>query len=208
MAKSKTNKSVNKKSGSSARRGSSRAKRSAPARSEPPLQPPRPIRREVTGVVFLALAALMIIGWFNTDGAVVDFCTSFVKGLVGWGYYPAGPIFILIGLILLFHRGRPVGFRVFSALILPTLCASLAELMKNPPITGDLELSQAVSAFFASGKELKSGGVLGGLISNGLFMALGEFGTFLLLAVLFLFFLLIAFRGSLSGLFRSSGRRK
>ena len=160
------------KNSTAAKKSDSRAKKAASQQMEPPLEPPKPIRKEVSGVVFLCLAAFMIISYFNTDGAFIAFFAKLIKGLIGWGFWIAAPVFLLIGFILIFHHGKPVEFRVFSALLLPILFSAVAELVISKPDFTDADFTVLVNGLFESGTRMESGGVLGSLIAGGLNMAL------------------------------------
>lgn len=203
MAQRKSTSTSKKKSSTAPKKSSTRSKQSAAAKAAPPAEPPKPIRREIWGVVFLCLAAFMVISYFNTDGAFIAFFANLLKGLIGWGFWLAAPAFLLIALILFFHRGRPVDLRITSALLLPILFAAIAELLLGTPQTGDFDLRVAVGEYFVSGQRLASGGVFGGLIATGLRMAFSIYGAMPLLLLLFALFLIIALRGNLSGLFKS-----
>ena len=196
------------KNSTAAKKSDSRAKKAASQQMEPPLEPPKPIRKEVSGVVFLCLAAFMIISYFNTDGAFIAFFAKLIKGLIGWGFWIAAPVFLLIGFILIFHHGKPVEFRVFSALLLPILFSAVAELVISKPDFTDADFTVLVNGLFESGTRMESGGVLGSLIAGGLNMALSIFGALPLLLLLLLFFTAISLRGNLKGLFSGKKKRK
>ena len=201
-----TTKSPSKTAKSTKNTRSKQATRSA---SAPPSAPPRPIRREVTGFVFLCLAAFMVISHFNSDGAFIAFFANLVKGLVGWGFWITPLVFLLIAIILFFHRGRPVAFRVFSAILLPILFAAIAELFTNPKLSSDpFNLKTSIDKLFISGQKLDSGGVVGGLIAQGLNSAFSPIGAGFLLIIAFLFFLIIALRGGFSGFFKGFKKPK
>ena len=63
-----------KKSSASAKGGSSRAKKT-------PEPQKRPVRREVWGVVLLALALFTGVSYFNADGIFIDWFALLLKGL-------------------------------------------------------------------------------------------------------------------------------
>ena len=217
MAQSKST-SNTKKSTSTAKKSSAktakntkttRTKQTSRSASAPPSAPPRPIRREVTGFVFLCLAIFLVISHFNSDGAFVSFFANLVKGLAGWGFWITPPAFLLIAIILFFHRGKPVAFRVFSAMMLPILFAAIAELLTNPKLSSDpFNLKDSVEKYFVSGQKLDSGGVVGGLIARGLNSAFSHIGAGFLLVIAFLFFLIIALRGGFSGFFKGFRKPK
>ena len=201
--KSKTKTAKKKPAAKSApKKTDAKPKKSRAAAAAPPPEPPQPIDRELTGLLFLCLAVFVIIGFFNTDGAVIAFLADFIKGLIGWGFWLTAPAFLFCALILFFHHGRPVELRIFSALTLPVLFAAVAHLMKGGMELERFDLSLEVEALFVSGQELASGGVVGGLLAEGLTMALSIYGAWLLLSLLFLLFLVLMLRGGLRGLKR------
>ena len=80
---------------------------------------PRPVRREVGGVVCLVLALCVFVSYFGIRAIFIDWFAVLIKGLLGYGYWLFGPALVLAACILLFHHGRPVTLRVTSALLLP-----------------------------------------------------------------------------------------
>ncbi len=181
-------------------------KKSAPAPKKrvenavPPAPVGEPHRREIAGGVFLFLAALVIIGFFNREGAVVAYVIDFLGGLLGWGLYVTVPVFLVAALALFFHRGRPVAFRVFSLLLLPILFAGMAHLLFAEPVGESFDFKTSLDSFFLSGKDLASGGVVGGLIAEGTERAFSHIGGFLILLALFLIFLVIGLRLNLTAM--------
>ena len=137
--------------------------------------PARPIRREVGGVGLLVLAALSVVGLFNYGGAVTAGFTDILKGLIGYGYYILPVALLLGGLTLLRHRGRPVRFRVFSALVLPILLAALLNQIYFLNDSANSALPELTRTLFLKGQSLQSGGVVGGMLSLLLFEILKLF---------------------------------
>ena len=107
------------------------APRKSTASSKPsaPPEPVVPIRRELGGVLFFFLAVFIGISYFGVEGAFIEFFSHLVRGLAGYGYWLTAPIFLLISLILFFHRGRPVSFRVFCSLLIPIVTAAVIGLL-------------------------------------------------------------------------------
>lgn len=151
-------KSTAAKKQSTSRSGSSRAKKPAPP-------PQKPIRREVWGVVFLVLALCVGVSYFGIRAIFIDWFALLLKGLIGYGYYLAGPAFLLSGLILLFHHGRPVQLRVTCALVMPVLLGCLCHMVlckvDFPASAG------ALKQFWQTGTDLLSGGAVSGTIAEG-----------------------------------------
>ena len=208
MAASKTNaKSTSKKktAASSAKKsgGSSTSTKktgSSQTRSTPP-PAPQPVRREVWGVVFLFLAVFMVISHYNTDGAFIAFFSQFLKGMVGYGFWVVPASFVLCTYILFSHKGRPVDGRISCALLLPVFFAAIAELGMGLTKADGLDFQRMVGLLFYDGKNLISGGVLGGLLARGLEAAFSIYGAMPLLVLLFLACLILALRGSFKGMF-------
>ena len=81
-----------KKKTASASSGGSRANgagasgsRKKNSRSAPP--PKKPIRREVGGLVFLALALFSGVGYFQTEAIFIHLFSNLLKGLFGYGFW-------------------------------------------------------------------------------------------------------------------------
>ena len=197
MAKSK---STTKKKKAPAPKKSAPAPKKRTESAVPPAPVGEPHRREIAGGVFLFLAAVIGIGYFVREGAVVDYAFGFFSGLLGWGVYTVAPVFLIAALALFFHKGRPVAFRVFSLLLLPILFSALAHLSYADPLKDGFEIKSAVESFFESGRGLASGGVLGGLISVGCESAFSHIGGFLILLALFFVFLVIGLRLNLNSM--------
>ena len=120
----KANTTSTRKSGtSSASRSGSGGSRStasgsrAPSRAKAP--EPKPIRREVGGLVCLVLGIFTALGYFHMEGFVIDALCGAMKGLIGYGYWLLPPALLYAAFVLGFHHGRPVRLRVTCILMLP-----------------------------------------------------------------------------------------
>ena len=52
---------------------------------------PRPVRREVGGVVCLVLALCVFVSYFGIRAIFIDWFAVLIKGLLGYGYWLFGP---------------------------------------------------------------------------------------------------------------------
>ena len=200
MAQSKTS---TKNNGTTAKSGSGRKTQII----QP--EPPAPSHgREIGGVILLLLTAFVGISFFNTDGAVIAFIADLFKGLVGWGYYLAAPVFIISAVLLFSQKDKPVALRVTAALLLPVVFGALANLFFYDSMRENFEFQAAVVDLFSSGQEMNSGGALGGLVGVGMDMAFSIYGAVPILGIIFAVLLIIALRGNLSGLFSGMKRRE
>ena len=175
---------------------SSSKKTSAKAQPTQPPDPVVPVRREIGAVLSLFLALFVGISYFMNEGAFILFFSNLIKGLIGWGYWLTAPVFLLIAVILGFHRGRPVALRVFCALMIPILAASVMSLMmyKYQLDGGDIKIM--CSLLFEQGQRLDSAGVFGGLIAYALESAFSIYGALPVLLVGLVFAVIISFNGS------------
>ncbi len=181
------------------------------SRTAPPPPPKKngqsnPVIREsnggnvLGGVIFLLLAICSVISYFNTEGSFVAFFSTWLKGLLGWGFYLAAPAFAVAAFMLFLSDNRPIATRVFATVMLPILLAALAELMMNTPIRDGIGITAAMEDLFEDGRVMKSGGVVGGLIANGLNKTLSIYGALPLLLLAFLYCFVICCWGSVRGL--------
>lgn len=189
MAQSSKNTTAKKSAGrpAAARRTSTPAKHASAAKQ-------KPVRREVTGCVLAFFGLLTFIGYFDENAIAVGWLCGVVKGIVGWGFYIFPPVMLIAAYIMIFHHGRPVAFRLTSALLLPVLFGSLTHLLFSKLQLGTLSsLGAMTSALWSDGRAGTFGGVLSGFISYGLEKVFSIYGAFPLLLVAFIFFLLAAF---------------
>lgn len=213
MAQSKKTSTAKKTSGSKSsktttKKGSTKPaankKSSAPKKSKaaepvmPPPQAARPIRREVSALIFLFLAVFMVISHFNSDGSFIVFFANLIKGLVGWGFWCYVPAFLVAALILGFHKGLPVTLRVCCTLFIPVLIAAIGHLFFYGESYVGAEISYISGAFFEDGLEMYGGGAMGGLLAMSLGNALSLYGALPVLLVVLLVCIFITFKFSFS----------
>ena len=196
MAQSKKNSTASKNSSKSKTNSKGKAS-SKPVNTAPPEEPVLPIRRELCAVLFLFLAVFIAISYFKPEGSFILFFANLIKGLVGWGYWLCAAVFLMVAVILGFHRGRPVMLRSFCALLLPVLLAAILSLvLYEPPFQAKFDLKLTTGQLFESGQYLESAGVLGGLLAMGLEMAFSIYGALPVLVVAFVACAICAFSKS------------
>lgn len=153
----------------------------------PPEPPQGFLSRSIGAVVFVFLFILGVVSYFNTDGTVIRFFSEVIKGLIGPGFWLMAPVFLLVAFILATNKDKPVGFRVFCAFMLPVFFSAIVHLML---FNGDSITSrEGLENLFTLGKELKSGGVISGLIAIVLKNAFSAYAAYPVLILLFVFFL-------------------
>ncbi|MBM6887666.1 DNA translocase FtsK [Pseudoflavonifractor phocaeensis] len=165
--------------------------RSSGSRKKPA---PRPVRREVGAVVCLLLAIFSAFGYFHVQAIFIDVFCALVKGLIGYGYWLLPPMLLVASGILLFHRGRPVRFRVCCALLTPVLFGCLFHLLlAKGPYVWNLEL---VKTLWTQGEEMRSGGVVSGLVALSLTAVFSKIGAGVIIVLIAAIMLMVAFHVS------------
>ena len=188
MASTTQKKSTSAKKSGSGKSGSSRSKK--------PAQPQkRPIRREVGGVVLLALTLCVLVSYFHISAIFIDWLAVLLKGLFGYGYWLAGPALLLAALILLFHHGRPVRLRTACALLLPVMFGALGQIVRMMVREETYESSLGILAkLWTSGNEMASGGAVSGSLAIGSAAVFSQLVSLILFTVLFVVLLMAALR--------------
>lgn len=187
--KTQTKKTSAKKAGSS--KSSAAAKRNDT----------QPVRREVWAVICLCLSVFTFLGFFSADGLFISFIKSFMRGLIGGGYYLLPFSFLGCAVILGFHRGRPVRLRVVCSLLLPVILGCLLHLfICSTEYEWKWSMLKALYNDGMAGGAQMSGGAVAGFVAI-LFSALfSKIGSIIVLAACFIWLLLTVFNISISGI--------
>lgn len=166
----------------------------------------QPRRREVMAAVCFILALFSFIGYRNTDGAFIGFFTGLIKGFVGQGFYALPPALLLCSIILTFHRGRPVRYRVACTLLLTVVTGALTHLF-------GCKLAYEISFgmfphLWNDGRLLLAGGAVSGALTEVFLWLFGKTGAAILLICASLFMLLSAFNRTIAGIVDAIRRRE
>ncbi|MEG1857227.1 MAG: DNA translocase FtsK [Pseudoflavonifractor sp.] len=172
-----------KKSGTGSKSASSGRKKASPG--------PKPIRREIGAAVCLLLALFSAFGYFHVEAIFIDFFCNSVKGLLGYGFWLVPPMLLVSGVILLFHRGRPVRARVWCALLLPVLAGGLLHLFMAQGTY--LWNWQLVKTLWTEGKLLQSGGVISGVLALSFTAVFSKLGSEIVFIIGCIVLLMLAF---------------
>ena len=159
-----------------------------------------PRRREIMAAVCFILAAFTFIAYFNADGAFIGLFTGLVRGLVGHGFFYLAPALFLCAVVLTFHRGRPVAFRVCCTLLLCILAGALTHLFTRGA-GHEFEVSfTKVPILWTGGLELQSGGVISGGLAELFGWLFGAIGSTVVLIIATVALLLVAINRSVVGI--------
>ena len=175
---------------SSARKSTKKAKSTAAAATVK--EAPKPIRREVGAVVCLLIAGITALGYFGKHALFIDWIGILVKGLMGYAYWAFAPMLIVAAIVLFFHRGRPVRLRVWCCMLTPVIVGAIVHLFLARE-TYEWKFSM-VKELWKSGGELKSGGVISGILSQGLIAVVSKIGAGIIFFLLLIVFIIILTR--------------
>ena len=157
----------------------------------------RPIRREVGAGVCLLLGLCAALACFGIDAPGLNLLSLLFRGLIGAGLYIL-PFSLLMGfIILLLHDGRPVVLRVTCAMLLSVTIGALVHVFTGGAAAGADGL---IAALWQSGIDDVSGGVLGGLLAEGLMVLIGSVGAAIVLLAALLLELITTLNMTISGI--------
>ena len=117
-----------------------------------------PMRREIGGIFCLLLAIVVIAGFFTDKETIIGQFMDVMLGLFGVGCYILVPALLIASWTLIFHHGRPVTFRLVSALLLPFLFSNIANLTRTYTFDGS---TQYLSMLYREGLQKRNGGAVG-----------------------------------------------
>ena len=165
-------------------------------------KPAPPMRREVGGIVCLLLAIVVIAGFFTEDETFIGQFAGVVKGLFGVSCYILVPALLIAAWILIFHHGRPVTFRLVSALLLPVMFSNIASMAYGNSPTNYSDAADYLGQLYRQGIDKVNGGVFG--VISVLFRKIGfpNAITFALFIILFIIFAIKAIDYDIAASFR------
>ena len=146
--------------------------------------PPRPIRREVGGVVCLILGVLLLFGLFKGEGWINASLVMIFRGLVGSGVLILPFVLFIDFVILMFHDGRPVTLRLISSSVV-VLCTGI--LIHLFGAVQNLNWSAGlIVELWQRGIDSACGGLLSGLLAMALELLVTKWPAALFTLVLLL----------------------
>ena len=151
------------------------APKKAPAKAAPAKtrEPAKPMSFVPLAIVCILLAALTLIGFFTNEGVVVIYFCAFIKGVIGYGFW-LFPFAMIWAAVLLFGKSRT---RAIPVALIPLLFGALLHLLIADANLTSGGFLRAVSELYDNGKELLSGGVLGGGLAALLRAGISVYGA-------------------------------
>ena len=148
-------------------------------------------RRGIGALICFFLAVFTALSLFGVHAFFLNLLSGFLKGAVGRGFYVVPAALLYAVFILLFHRDRPVVFRLWCVLLVPVAVGAITHLFW----TGhSYDWSwRLISTLVDEGLHLESGGLLSGLLAISLRAVISTVGAGIVLIVGLLFLLFSAF---------------
>ena len=134
-------------------------------------------------LLMLASALIFILNIVGVKAVLLNVYSDFVKGLIGVGYFVLPVALIAVAWILLVEeksRRRPS--QVISILAFPTLIGTWGHLFTASNV-GYLRKSLGIARLYEDGKTFQAGGVISGLIGEGIAYLISPVGLGILLAI-------------------------
>lgn len=156
-----------------------------------------PIRREFGGIICFLLGVFSIFGYFSIDAIFINFFSSFLKGLLGVGFWFCAPVLFLASFVLTFHGGRAITARLLCTLSIPLTLSSIGHVFF--PVESRLSFLNVVG-LWKQGLALEGSGVLGSWIGAGFSAIFSGGGAVIIFVIFLLFSVLIAIDRNVSDL--------
>ncbi len=169
-----------------------------PAASTKKATPPRPLRREIGAAVCLILAFLVALACFGIDAFLINIFSKLGKGLMGKGIFVMPLSLLGAGIVLLFHRNRPIKARVWcSVMTAPIMGAFIQVVSKAPKYVWSWSMT---ADLYHDGISGVSGGAVSGFAAYALSFLISPVGAGVVFMVLLLLCLFIALDLSLEAI--------
>ena len=156
-------------------------------------------RREFTGILLILLAILAFLCCIPTDAFLIASGAALIGGLFGqMGRYILPVILIAVAITLFTGKDRPVKLRIFCMLSLIITVSGVAHLLYE--IFSGTDTPLQVKELWNGGKDWTSGGVIPGLIAEGLEAAITKFGGLIAFLILITLQIMTCFGITVNGL--------
>ena len=175
-----------------ARKRTSRGKRtSSPKRIT---QKKRAQLNQIWAFVSFFFALLTFLALFRVDASWINFIGTVMRGAIGTGFIVLPFAFVIVGVLLIISRGKPIKGRVIATLLIPYFVAAVAHAFVG---TDELSFAAIVNAE----NSYVGGGVLAGYPAAFLASSISRIATVILFVVAALFDTLFAFNLTIMGVY-------
>lgn len=144
-------------------------------------QPATLWERLTGGLLCILLAMFLVLHLFGIQALVVDIISAGIKGCIGYGFYLAIPVLLLVSYLCLFCVRERITLRVWCALLLPFLAGALFHVIVDTDLY-QLSLG-GLQQLWWDGQDLTCGGAVGGFLAvlfTQLFSSIGASVIFIM----------------------------
>lgn len=126
-------------------------------------QPATLWERLTGGLLCILLAMFLVLHLFGIQALVVDIISAGIKGCIGYGFYLAIPVLLLVSYLCLFCVRERITLRVWCALLLPFFAGALVHVIVDTDLY-QLSLG-GLQQLWWDGQDLTCGGAVGGFLA-------------------------------------------
>jgi S-DNA-T family DNA segregation ATPase FtsK/SpoIIIE len=164
------------------------------------------VARLVGGILLAFLALFLLLSMFGIHAALLDLFRDGARGLLGYGYWLLPWAFGMIAWLLVFKNHEPALLRSVSILMVVALFSGLLHGILCRTTFDE----QIVATLWRTGIDGASGGLLPGLLAQGLIFCFSRGGAIPVMLLLLIVFVFLAFRISAAQLLhkRADKRRE
>ncbi|MCX7922972.1 MAG: DNA translocase FtsK [Clostridia bacterium] len=143
---------------------------------------------EIFGILIVAFGIMTLLSFYieNSIGTFGIFIKDFLLGLMGYPAFITPPIIIVYGIFVLLKKNdSKFNLRLLYLTILLIFFSAFFQVgFFKPKDYENMEVLKSIPKFFEDGKNLRGGGILGGLISVPFLLTFQVLGTIIILTTL------------------------
>ncbi len=151
------------------------------AKKQPQKQAQQSIAREIAAFICLFFAIFTLLGAFGVKALFIDLLCTFLRGLLGAGFYVTPLAFFMAFWLLISRRRKRTTLRIVSVFLVALFVGALGHV-----VSCKLELTWNFSILkhlYLGGVHREAGGLLAGLLGQILLSVFGKFCGILLAAL-------------------------
>ena len=162
--------------------------------------------RLIFALVLVFLGIFLLLSMVGVEATVLNALRGCFRGLFGYGYWLMPWVMFIIAWLLVFKNHQPAKLRSVSLMLVAVLFGALVHsIFCRISFFGFFPM---VKGLWQTGIEGASGGVIPGLIAQGLVACISRVGTVLVLLVLLVVFVFLAFRISAAQLIHKQAEKR
>ena len=162
--------------------------------------------RLLSGILLVFLALFLLLSMVGVEAALLNVFRALVQGLFGYGFWIMPIGMVLVAWLLIFRHDEPIVFRTISISLFVVLFSSLLHtILCGENFSTGFGLIKDLWTYGVSGL---SGGVVSGLIAEGLIYCVSKGGAIPILIVLLVVLVFVIFKISAAMLIHKKAEKR